>query len=178
VLYTHFTSSIRGLKIKQVVLYDALNLQIQTIKPAHQTPLAALMFNLDGTLLATSSEKGTVIRVFDTPDGNLLYSLRRGSYTAVIYSLAFNRDSTMICASSSSGTVHIFKLDEASKRDSREQAGSVTGYLSGYMPGMVTDMMDPRSFAQVESVLVYACVCVGHFCALFEVDTTIGTRLN
>merc|ERR1719265_1683753 len=37
----------------EVVLYDALNLQIQTIKSAHSSPLSALMFNLDGTMLAT-----------------------------------------------------------------------------------------------------------------------------
>jgi autophagy-related protein 18 len=101
-------------------------------------------------MLATTSTKGTVIRVFDTPEGNLLYSFRRGSYPASIYSLCFNKDSTLVAASSSSGTVHAFKMDEASKRGSEEHIGSLTGLVSGYMPGMVTDMMDPRSFAQVK----------------------------
>jgi len=132
----------------EVVFYDALNLQIQTIKPAHQAPLAGLVFSLDGKLLASASEKGTVIRVFDTPEGNLLYSFRRGSYPAEIYSLAFSNDSSLIAASSSSGTVHVFKLDETSKRDAEEKGSA--GYLSGYMPSSVTDMMDPRSFAQVK----------------------------
>lgn len=32
--------------------------------PAHDSPLAALAFNPNGTKVATASEKGTVIRVF------------------------------------------------------------------------------------------------------------------
>lgn len=139
-----------GQNTGEVVFYDALNLQIQTIKQAHQAPLSCLIFNADGTMLATASEKGTVIRMFDVPEGNMLYSFRRGSYPADIYSLAFNKESTLVACSSNSGTVHVFKLDEASRRDSEERTGSVAGYLGGYMPGMVTDMMDPRSFAQVK----------------------------
>ena len=140
----------QGTSTGEVVFYNALNLQIQTIKQAHHAPLSCLIFNAEGTMLATSSTKGTVIRVFDTPEGNLLYSFRRGSYPADIYSLCFNKESSLVAASSSSGTVHAFKLDEASKRGSEEQTGSLTGMVSGYMPGMVTDMLDPRSFAQVK----------------------------
>ena len=33
--------------------------------PAHDSPLAALAFSPRGTRVATASEKGTVIRVFD-----------------------------------------------------------------------------------------------------------------
>jgi len=33
--------------------------------PAHDSPLAAIAFNSTGTKVATASEKGTVIRVFD-----------------------------------------------------------------------------------------------------------------
>ncbi len=36
---------------------------------AHEGPLAALTFNSEGTLLATASEKGTVIRVFNVEEG-------------------------------------------------------------------------------------------------------------
>ena len=32
--------------------------------PAHDSPLAALAFSLNGSEIATASEKGTVIRVF------------------------------------------------------------------------------------------------------------------
>jgi WD40 repeat protein len=81
---------------------------------------------------------------------SLTLTLIGGSYPADIYSLAFNTDSSLIAVSSSSGTVHAFKLDEASKRGSEEQAGSMSGMLTGYMPGMMSDMLDPRSFAQVK----------------------------
>ena len=33
--------------------------------PAHDSPLAALAFSPNGTKVATASEKGTVIRVFN-----------------------------------------------------------------------------------------------------------------
>lgn len=152
-----------GATAGEVVLYDALNLQISAIKPAHNSPLSCLMFNLEGTMLATASDKGTVIRVFDTPEGNLLYSFRRGSYPAEIYSIAFNLDSSLIGVSSNTATVHIFKLDEANRKGSEEQASTVVGYLGGYMPGMVTDQFDPRSYAQVKlKAAGMQCLCALH----------------
>jgi len=39
--------------------------QAKTMIPAHDSPLAAIAFSSTGTKVATASEKGTVIRVFD-----------------------------------------------------------------------------------------------------------------
>mmetsp|Transcript_2440 Transcript_2440/g.7449 ORF Transcript_2440/g.7449 Transcript_2440/m.7449 type:complete len:515 (+) Transcript_2440:244-1788(+) len=93
-----------------IFLYDALNLvEFRWIK-AHKSPLTALKFSLDGTLLATASETGTVIRVFRVPTGERLFSFRRGTYSATLYSLAFDETNTMLAASTSNGTVHVFSL--------------------------------------------------------------------
>lgn len=46
---------------------------------AHTSPLAALAFSSDATMLATASVKGTLVRVFDTSSGRLVHELRRGS---------------------------------------------------------------------------------------------------
>ncbi len=43
---------------------------------AHHTPLAAIQWNADGTMLATASVKGTVIRVFSLPEGSKIFTLR------------------------------------------------------------------------------------------------------
>ncbi|RUS25496.1 hypothetical protein BC938DRAFT_472068 [Jimgerdemannia flammicorona] len=84
-----------------------------SIIAAHTGKLSALVINNDGSKCASASEKGTLIRVFDTSTGKLLNELRRGVDRAEIYSIAFNSDSTRLCVSSDKGTVHIFNLDPA-----------------------------------------------------------------
>lgn len=77
--------------------------------PAHDSPLAALGFNPTGTRLATASEKGTVIRVFNVADGVKLFEFRRGVKRCVnISSLVFSMDSAYLCCSSNTETVIIF----------------------------------------------------------------------
>jgi autophagy-related protein 18 len=77
---------------------------------AHNSPLSCIALNNDGTLLATASEKGTIIRVFSIPDAQKLYQFRRGSIPARIYSMSFNSTSTLLSVSSATETVHIFRL--------------------------------------------------------------------
>ena len=51
----------------------------KTVIPAHSSNLVAISFSPCGHRVATSSEKGTVIRIFNVDDGgSRLYELRRG----------------------------------------------------------------------------------------------------
>lgn len=82
-----------------------------SIIAAHSGKLSCLSLNQDGSRCATTSDKGTLIRVFNTLTGTLLHELRRGVDRAEIYSIAFNNESTRLCVSSDKGTIHIFNLD-------------------------------------------------------------------
>ena len=93
----------------RVELYDARK---NIIINAHNTELGAISLNLTGSRLATASEKGTLIRVFDTATGDMLKELRRGSERAEIQSISFNCDNTFVACSSDKGTVHIFSLSD------------------------------------------------------------------
>ena len=57
-----------------VLLYDLNKMEEVTVIPAHQAPVSCIAINNDGTLMATSSDKGTVIRIFSIPDGKKLSS--------------------------------------------------------------------------------------------------------
>jgi autophagy-related protein 18 len=93
-----------------VLLFDAIKLEAVNVVEAHKSPLSAVALNSDGTLLATASDKGTIIRVFSVPNAQKLYQFRRGTYPARIYSMSFNLVSSLLCVSSATETVHIFRL--------------------------------------------------------------------
>ncbi|XP_029997445.1 WD repeat domain phosphoinositide-interacting protein 1-like isoform X2 [Sphaeramia orbicularis] len=143
--------------IGEIVVYDANNLTTVTLIPAHDSPLAALTFNVSATRLASASEKGTVIRVFSIPEGQRLFEFRRGMKRYVtISSLSFSPDGQFLCASSNTETVHIFKMEQTgpSRGDEDSSWGAYVGKMfstaSSYFPAQVSGMMSQdRAFATV-----------------------------
>ncbi|KZF19405.1 vacuolar targeting protein Atg18 [Xylona heveae TC161] len=93
-----------------VLLFDAVKLEAVNVVEAHRSPLSCIALNSEGTMLATASDKGTIIRVFSVPDAQKLYQFRRGSMPARIFNMSFNATSTLLCVSSATETVHIFRL--------------------------------------------------------------------
>lgn len=91
----------------RVELFD---IRRPTLISAHESSLSCLALNLDGTRLATASERGTLIRVWDSHTGQALHELRRGAEHAAIQSLAFSMDAAWLAVSSDHGTVHVFSL--------------------------------------------------------------------
>ncbi|KAI5954922.1 HSV2 [Candida jiufengensis] len=84
-------------------------LQSSIIK-AHKSQIRNFCLNKDGTLIASASILGTIIRVHCTKTTNLLYEFRRGIDKADITSIKFNHDSTKIAVLSDKYTLHIFNL--------------------------------------------------------------------
>lgn len=56
---------------------------------AHQSEIACLAINQQGTLVASASMKGTLIRVWDTSKRTLSVELRRGTDPATLYWYSF-----------------------------------------------------------------------------------------
>jgi WD repeat-containing protein 45 len=80
---------------------------------AHETSLAYIALNPDGSLIATASDKGTLIRIYNTDTKDLVQELRRGIDRAEIYCLVFNSTSEWMACSSDKGTIHIYSVSEA-----------------------------------------------------------------
>ena len=91
----------------RVELYD---LRRTKFINAHDGALACLSLSLDGSTLATASERGTLVRVWNAAEGTMLHELRRGADRAHIYSIAFAPEAPLLAVSSERGTVHLFSL--------------------------------------------------------------------
>jgi WD40 repeat protein len=81
-----------------------------SIIPAHTSRLQALQLSTDGELLATASEKGTIVRIFSTTSCAKLAERRRGSDFATIYSLRFSPSGKVLACTSAKGSLHIFDV--------------------------------------------------------------------
>ena len=112
-----------------VVVHDALNLCSITEVRAHRSPLAAIALNADGTMVATASARGTVIRVTSLPSGTKMWSFRRGATSSTIQSLNFGAmtfNPPLLCVSSDKGTAHVFAIEgEPRELDQDENRGNV-----------------------------------------------------
>ncbi|QOU21536.1 hypothetical protein BRETT_001260 [Brettanomyces bruxellensis] len=117
-------ASVSQLRTGDVVIFDCSLLQPISVIEAHKTRLSALALSIDGTLLATASDKGTIVRVFSVETGNKLYQFRRGTYPTKIYSLAFSVDNKFVVASSATETVHIFRLGDQELANTQRQSRS------------------------------------------------------
>lgn len=94
-----------------VKTYNSLKESIEKDIQAHESNIACFSLNNNGSLLATASDKGTLIRVFNVIDGTRVKELRRGSENAFIYSISFDRESKFLCCTSDRTTVHIFAIE-------------------------------------------------------------------
>lgn len=86
--------------------------RLSTIIPAHNHAVCALALDPAGERIASASDKGTLIRVYDIDSGRKLHELRRGADQAEIYSIAFSTGDggARLAVSSDKGTIHIFTL--------------------------------------------------------------------
>lgn len=131
---------------------------------AHQSELACLALNQTGTMIATASSKGTLIRVWDTMKKLLLVELRRGSDPATLYCINFSRDSEFLCCSSDKGTIHIFALKNT--KLNRRSTFSSMGFLGNYVESQ---------WALANFTLPPECACI---CAFGSKNTVIAICLD
>ncbi|CAG4976049.1 unnamed protein product [Colias eurytheme] len=74
----------------------------------HQTDLVCISLSANGAKLATASERGTIIRLWDTSTKQMIHELRRGSDYADVYCINFNWSGSLVCCVSDKGTLHVW----------------------------------------------------------------------
>ncbi|CAI9102172.1 OLC1v1000397C4 [Oldenlandia corymbosa var. corymbosa] len=129
---------------------------------AHDSRVTSLALTNDGQLLATSSSKGTLVRVFNAMDGSLLQEVRRGADRAEIYSLAFSSPAQWLAVSSDKGTVHVFRLKVDSlslgserphrASDSTPSSPSNLSFIKGVLPKYFSSEWSVAQFRLVEGL--------------------------
>ncbi|CAI9112458.1 OLC1v1012910C1 [Oldenlandia corymbosa var. corymbosa] len=104
--------------------------------PAHESEIACLALSQDGQLVATASARGTLVRVFNTHNGELVQELRRGTDRADIYSLAFSPSAQCLKTASGGATASknlSFQPEPKLSRTS-SSSGSWLSLMKGVLP--------------------------------------------
>ena len=89
-----------------------------------------LRLSQDGSILATASGKGTLIRLFDTNTEQTLVELRRGAVQAIITDITIDMNNEYVCCASDQGTIHVFKITTKDEDDVQNKKSALSG-LSG-----------------------------------------------
>ena len=141
---------------------------------AHDSKIACISINKDGTLLATASDKGTLIRIFTTNDGQKFSEFRRGTKTVEMNCLSFDINNKFIGCSSNVGTIHIFSiaainklLDEKNNKntnneqDEPKNSKSLLGKIGGFLNIKNAYLDSERSFAKFRIQEQYSLIGFG-----------------
>lgn len=122
----------------------------------NQSGIACLQMSYDGSLIASASEKGTLIRIYDNY-GNLQQELRRGGENALIYSIAFDINNKYIACSSDRNTVHIFFLNIKTINGNNQR--TLIGKVSSFFGITNEYLISERSFAQMRLNAAKSPIC-------------------
>ena len=130
---------------------------------SHESRLSCISINKDGSLLATSSDKGTLIRIFSIHNGEIITAFKRGTKNVSMNCITFSPNNIFIGCSSDVGTIHIFsiasitkKLSESNIIDNNENIKeeepknqkSLLGKIGGFFKINNEYMEQERSFAK------------------------------
>lgn len=119
-----------------------------SIISAHESKVACISLNKDGSLIATASDKGTVIKIFTT-FGIKFSEFRRGTISVVMNCISFDPNNKFIGCTSNVGTIHVFSIarimkilnennseikkkykNEDEPRNSKSFLGKIGGFLN------------------------------------------------
>lgn len=77
---------------------------------AHKSDIQLIKLNHQGTMVATCSKKGTLIRIMNVQNGTLINEFRRGIENAEIYDMEFSPRGSKLAVISNKQTLHIFEI--------------------------------------------------------------------
>ncbi|KAL8600879.1 hypothetical protein ACOMHN_045017 [Nucella lapillus] len=134
-----------------------------TISPiiinAHEGEIACLGISNSGSIIATASQKGTLVRIFNVATKKKELELRRGCDSAIVYSISFSPCDQFLSACSDKGTVHVFGIRDSSSSLNKT---SVLNQVGTLLPSNLGKPFEgQKSFAQFAipeecpSVLLY-----------------------
>lgn len=103
---------------------DGTQLLPTSIIKAHKTPIRFLKLNHQGTMVATCSIQGTLIRIFSTHNGSLIKEFRRGLDRADIYEMSFSPKGSKLAVVSDKQTLHVFQISLGKENHSNNNKGT------------------------------------------------------
>ena len=130
------------------ILIEDFSNSTQRIINCHTNPISTFSLSLEGELVATASERGTLIRIWSTVGDKKVKELRRGLEVTRVTSISFNHDSTQIAVCSDKETCHIFNLQEPNVTSSLY-------YLTNYLPQYFSSEWSPLTFAVPSGSIVH-----------------------
>ena len=95
-----------------IILKNCEKDSIITIE-AHEKKVEYISITTNGEFLASATQNGSVIRIFNTENGELLQELRKGIDKSEIKCISFSYNNRLMACSTNKGIVHVFSLDPA-----------------------------------------------------------------
>lgn len=109
----------------QLISLNSDNSTRKRVLRAHNSSLRCVSLSQDGSLVATASEQGTLIRIFGAKSLDQIAEFRRGMDNAIVFNLAFSPGNRWIGCTSDKGTLHIFDIRPTAPVDPTTGLGSV-----------------------------------------------------
>ena len=105
--------SFKSLRILIEYLFIVVDKSIDLVIPAHDTEIGAMAVNPEGTLIASASARGHIIKIYSTDGGEVVQELKRGNSKAEITQIVFHPTQYILACSSSKSSIHIFEIKKA-----------------------------------------------------------------